>query len=34
MKNPLKRWDVFLTLVVFLLTIPAERLELFSLVED
>ncbi len=34
MKNPLKRWDVFLTLVVLLLTIPAERLELFSLVED
>lgn len=34
MKNPLKRWDVFLTLVVFLLTIPAERLELFSVMED
>ena len=34
MKNPLKRWDVFLTLVVFLLTILAERLELFSLLED
>jgi len=34
MKNPLKRWDVFLTLVVLLLTIPAERFELFSLIED
>jgi CHASE2 domain-containing sensor protein/predicted Ser/Thr protein kinase len=34
MKNPLKRWDVFLTLVVFLITIPVERLELFSLAED
>ncbi|MCB1646506.1 MAG: CHASE2 domain-containing protein, partial [Pseudomonadales bacterium] len=34
MKNPLKRWDVFLTLVVFLFTIPAERFELFSLIED
>jgi len=34
MKNPLKRWDVFLTLVVFLLTIPAERFEIFSLLED
>ena len=34
MKNPLKRWDVFVTLVFFLLTIPAERLEVFSLVED
>ncbi len=34
MKNPLRRWDVFLTLIVFLLTIPAERLELFSMVED
>lgn len=34
MKNPLKRWDVFLTLVVFLLMIPSERLELFSLAED
>ena len=34
MKNPLKRWDVFLTLVVLLLTIPAERFELFSLLED
>ncbi len=34
MKNPLKRWDVFLTLVLFLLTIPAERFELFSLLED
>jgi CHASE2 domain-containing sensor protein len=34
MKNPLKRWDVFLTLVLFLLTIPAERFELFSLFED
>lgn len=34
MKNPLKRWDVFLTLLVFLLTIPAERIEIFSLIED
>ncbi|MDZ7686233.1 MAG: hypothetical protein U5O39_15500 [Gammaproteobacteria bacterium] len=33
MKNPLKRWDVFLTLIVFLLTIPAERFEVFSLLE-
>jgi CHASE2 domain-containing sensor protein/tRNA A-37 threonylcarbamoyl transferase component Bud32 len=34
MKNPLKRWDVFATLVFFLLTIPAERFEVFSLLED
>ena len=34
MKNPLKRWDVALTLVIFLLTIPAERFEVFSLLED
>jgi adenylate cyclase len=34
MKNPLKRWDVFLTLLVLMLTIPAERFELFSLIED
>ncbi|MBD3646632.1 MAG: CHASE2 domain-containing protein, partial [Pseudomonadales bacterium] len=34
MKNPLKRWDVALTLVFFLLTIPAERFEIFSVVED
>lgn len=34
MKNPLKRWDVFVTLLLFLLTIPAERYEIFSLVED
>tara|TARA_R110002072_G_scaffold1598_6_gene13621 strand:- start:53230 stop:55611 length:2382 start_codon:yes stop_codon:yes gene_type:complete len=34
MKNPLKRWDVFATLIFFLLTIPAERYEIFSLVED
>lgn len=34
MKNPLKRWDVFLTLVLFLLTIFAERAEIFSVVED
>jgi len=34
MKNPLKRWDVFLTLLVLLVTIPAERYEIFSLVED
>lgn len=34
MKNPLKRWDVFATLIFFLLTVPAERYEIFSLVED
>ncbi len=34
MKNPLKRWDVTLTLILFLLTIAAERLEIFSLLED
>jgi CHASE2 domain-containing sensor protein/tRNA A-37 threonylcarbamoyl transferase component Bud32 len=34
MRNPLKRWDVALTLVFFLLTIPAERYEVFSLLED
>ena len=34
MKNPLKRWDVAITLVFFLLTIPAERFEVFSLLED
>jgi hypothetical protein len=34
MKNPLKRWDVAVTLVFFLLTIPAERFEVFSLLED
>ena len=34
MKNPLKRWDVALTLIVFLLTVPAERVEIFSLLED
>ncbi|MBQ75379.1 MAG: hypothetical protein CMQ20_10215 [Gammaproteobacteria bacterium] len=34
MKNPLKRWDVALTLVIFLFTIPAERFEIFSFVED
>ena len=34
MKNPLKRWDVFITLVCFLLVIPAERYEVFSLLED
>jgi eukaryotic-like serine/threonine-protein kinase len=34
MKNPLKRWDVTLALVFFLLTIPAERFETFSLLED
>jgi serine/threonine protein kinase len=33
-KNPLKRWDVFATLVFFFLTIPAERYEIFSRVED
>jgi CHASE2 domain-containing sensor protein len=34
MKNPLKRWDVFLTLICFLLVIPGERYEVFSLLED
>jgi len=34
MKNPFKRWDVFLTLIVLLLSIPAERFEVFSLAED
>ena len=34
MKNPFKRWDVSLALVFFLLTIPAERFEIFSLLED
>ena len=34
MKNPLKRWDVAVALVLFLLTIPAERFETFSLLED
>jgi adenylate cyclase len=34
MKNPLKRWDVALTLILFLLTIAAERLETFSMLED
>lgn len=34
MKNPLKRWDVTLTLILFLLTIAAERREIFSLLED
>ena len=34
MKNPLKRWDVFITLVVLFLTIPAERYEAISLLED
>ena len=34
MKNPFKRWDVTLTLVFFLATIPAERFEIFSLLED
>lgn len=34
MKNPLKRWDVFLTLVFFLLAIPGERYEVLSLLED
>ena len=34
MKNPLKRWDVAVTFVFFLLTIPAERFEVFSLLED
>lgn len=34
MKNPLKRWDLVLTLVLLLLTIPAERYEWFSVLED
>jgi len=34
MKNPLKRWDVTLALVFLLITIPAERYEVFSLLED
>jgi CHASE2 domain-containing sensor protein len=34
MKNPLKRWDVAITIAFFLLTIPAERFEVFSLLED
>ncbi|MFT7684892.1 MAG: CHASE2 domain-containing sensor protein/tRNA A-37 threonylcarbamoyl transferase component Bud32 [Candidatus Azotimanducaceae bacterium] len=34
MRNPLKRWDVFLTLLIFFITIPAEKYEVFSLVED
>lgn len=34
MKNPFRRWDVMLTLVLLLLTIPSERFEIFSLVED
>lgn len=34
MKNPLKRWDVFVTLLLFFATIPAERFEIFSLLED
>ncbi len=34
MKNPLKRWDVAITFVLLLLTIPAERYEVLSLLED
>ena len=34
MKNPLKRWDVFLALVFFLVAIPAESNEIFTLLED
>lgn len=34
MKNPLKRWDVFLALVFFLIAIPAEYNEIFALLED
>lgn len=34
MKNPLKRWDIAVALVLFLITIPAERFETFSLLED
>ncbi|MCB1691454.1 MAG: protein kinase [Pseudomonadales bacterium] len=34
MKNPLKRWDVALTLGLLILTIPSERYEIFSLLED
>ncbi len=34
MKNPLKRWDVFLALLFFLIAIPAEYREAFTLLED
>lgn len=34
MKNPLKRWDVAAAVLFLLLTIPAERFEIFSLLED
>ncbi|MBO6563301.1 MAG: protein kinase [Pseudomonadales bacterium] len=34
MKNPFKRWDVAFALVLFLITIPAERYETFALLED
>jgi len=34
MKNPLKRWDVAVALFLLLLTVPAERFEAFSLLED
>lgn len=34
MKNPMKRWDVFLALVFFLIAIPAEYQEIFTLLED
>tara|TARA_B100000676_G_C17832681_1_gene708690 strand:- start:226 stop:432 length:207 start_codon:yes stop_codon:yes gene_type:complete len=34
MKNPFKRWDVALTLAFFLLTVPAELYEVFSVLED
>lgn len=34
MKNPLKRWDVFATLIVLLAAIPAERFEVLSFLED
>ena len=31
MKNPLKRWDVFLNLATFVLMIPSEGYEIFSI---
>jgi len=34
MKNPLKRWDVFLTVVFFLIAIPAAYNEIFTLLEN
>lgn len=34
MKNPLKRYDILFTILVFLVMIPAERFEWFSTLED